>query len=195
MSEEVTEILPLSQERELHAQEHEQPQKRKRKLVDASSTVYSSSTNSNDGKTDDATEATLEKTACLQKQPFEQAEQSQNQRQLGLSEGWRVKLYRLNSDGSWDDCGTGRIVCLYKTSNSGSGGSAQDQLYRNLGEPTLFMQSESTPLRVLLRTKILLQDAYQRQGDNIITWCESSFENSSVLIKEDAMQNVRSQPE
>ena len=27
-------------------------------------------------------------------------------------EGWRVKLYRLNTDGSWDDCGTGRIVCF-----------------------------------------------------------------------------------
>ena len=23
--------------------------------------------------------------------------------------GWRVKLYRLNADGGWDDCGTGRI--------------------------------------------------------------------------------------
>jgi hypothetical protein len=32
------------------------------------------------------------------------------------------------------------------------------------------MQAESSPPRVLLRTKILLRDAYQRQGDDIITW-------------------------
>jgi hypothetical protein len=31
--------------------------------------------------------------------------------------GWRVKLYRLNADGSWDDCGTGRISCHYSTSH------------------------------------------------------------------------------
>lgn len=30
--------------------------------------------------------------------------------------GWRVKLYRLNNDGSWDDCGTGRISCQYSAS-------------------------------------------------------------------------------
>ena len=29
------------------------------------------------------------------------------------SNGWRVKLYSLNSDGSWDDCGTGRITCIF----------------------------------------------------------------------------------
>jgi len=31
--------------------------------------------------------------------------------------GWRVKLYRLNVDGSWDDCGTGRICCHYSSSS------------------------------------------------------------------------------
>ena len=37
-----------------------------------------------------------------------------NNRPLEQPKGWRVKLYRLNTDGSWDDCGTGRIQCLYK---------------------------------------------------------------------------------
>ncbi len=29
--------------------------------------------------------------------------------------------------------------------------------------------------KVLLRTRVLLRDTYQRQGDNIITWCEPYF--------------------
>lgn len=32
---------------------------------------------------------------------------------------------------------------------------------------------------MLLRTRILLQDAYQRQGDNIITWCEPCYYNNN----------------
>ncbi|KAL3778417.1 hypothetical protein ACHAW5_005438 [Stephanodiscus triporus] len=42
-------------------------------------------------------------------------QQRQLQRQLQQQQppGWRVKLYRLNADGSWDDCGTGRIQFYY----------------------------------------------------------------------------------
>ncbi|GAX11704.1 hypothetical protein FisN_7Lh074 [Fistulifera solaris] len=97
-------------------------------------------------------------------------------------EGWRVKLYRLNADGSWDDCGTGRIVCLYrqqqKSSKSFAPGSDQ-WLYQETGEATLCVHAEVTKQnrqqRVLLRTRILLRDAYQRQGENIITWCEPYY--------------------
>jgi hypothetical protein len=191
MSEDLAEILPSCKEKEL---ENDEPLKRKRKLMDSSSTFCSSLSDSKHGDDNDAAVTILQGAVCPKQQSLGQIEQSQNQRQVNLSEGWRVKLYRLNSDGSWDDCGTGRIVCLYKTSNSGSGGSTQDQLYRCLGEPTLFMQSETTPSRVLLRTKILLQDVYQRQGDNIITWCESCFENSSVDIEDENLPSVRSQP-
>jgi len=145
-------------------------------------------------------------------------------------EGWRVKLYRLNADGSWDDCGTGRILCLYKPRPSdGTNGddnnvptpnsnpnendpNSDSAIYIELGEPTLCMHSEvsnsinrnnnsmqqsgintsgqnninnnlnnsgnSNP-RILLRTRILLRDAYQRQGDNIITWCEPYLEEGN----------------
>lgn len=105
------------------------------------------------------------------------------------SEGWRVKLYRLNADGSWDDCGTGRILCLYKqqSKENGSASSAGDAwIYQELGEPTLCMHSEvsttvgTTAPRILLRTRILLRDAYQRQGDNIITWCEPFLEDGNA---------------
>jgi hypothetical protein len=29
------------------------------------------------------------------------------------SNGWRVKLYQLNSGGEWDDRGTGNIQCKF----------------------------------------------------------------------------------
>ncbi len=105
------------------------------------------------------------------------------------TDGWRVKLYRLNTDGSWDDCGTGSILCLFKKAalmnSSTLNGDAW--VYHELGEPTLCMHSEvkhpssavgATP-RILLRTRILLRDAYQRQGDNIITWCEPYMEEGN----------------
>jgi hypothetical protein len=184
-------------------------------------------------------------------------------------EGWRVKLYRLNADGSWDDCGTGRIVCLISkekqrkdknpntksngteseagsesspsshannalnknsrskmnasdavtTSSEGSSddnvdttadatatseedgskenagvkewASLEEEIYQTLGEPTLCMHAEvpansqlqnlqlaaltNKAPKVLLRTRVLLRESYQRQGDNIITWCEPFF--------------------
>ena len=71
--------------------------------------------------------------------------------------GWRVKLYRLNPDGSWDDCGTGRIRCLLPN------------------DPSLCVTAEQQDGRVLLRTRILVHDVYQRQGENIITWSEPCY--------------------
>jgi protein phosphatase-4 regulatory subunit 3 len=101
---------------------------------------------------------------------------------LPQPEGWRVKLYRLNTDGSWDDCGTGRIVCLYRQqqkSNKSFAPGSDQWLYQETGEATLCVHAEVTKQnrqqRVLLRTRILLRDAYQRQGENIITWCEPYY--------------------
>ena len=111
-------------------------------------------------------------------------------------DGWRVKLYRLNADGSWDDCGTGRVLCLYRpnmakakaapapTAAGGEPNAALDAwICQELGEPTLCMHaelvSEATQPKILLRTRILLRDAYQRQGDNIITWCEPYYDGNS----------------
>jgi hypothetical protein len=122
--------------------------------------------------------------------------QQQQQQPQQQPEGWRVKLYRLNADGSWDDCGTGRILCLYKSSNDGTqhdendDGGSDAWVYRELGEPTLCMHSEvasttgpqnvtNTSPRILLRTRILLREAYQRQGENIITWCEPYLEEGN----------------
>jgi hypothetical protein len=129
--------------------------------------------------------------------------------------GWRVKLYRLNADGSWDDCGTGRIICLISDNSSAKDkdgnislnvqsnhqegettstegkewANLEEEIYQSLGMPTLCMQAEvpaSSQLqhlpeltniapKVLLRTRVLVRESYQRQGDNIITWCEPFF--------------------
>jgi hypothetical protein len=108
---------------------------------------------------------------------------AKNNNKQPRSEGWRVKLYRLNADGSWDDCGTGRIVCLYRP-----GGDASEATLcvhaevptastntniannNNKEQPTAHQQP-----KLLLRTRVLLRDAYQRQGDTIITWSEPSY--------------------
>ena len=112
---------------------------------------------------------------------------SNNNNSDGEEQGWRVKLYRLNADGSWDDCGTGRILCVYKNGTSQNNVNKEgpssppptlDQIYQELGEPTLCVHTELHS-RVLLRTRVLLRDAYQRQGDNIITWCEPYYEETN----------------
>ena len=129
-------------------------------------------------------------------------------------DGWRVKLYRLNADGSWDDCGTGRIVCLISDNDGGKDKDGnlslniqsdrigknnptvgkewahlEEEIYQTLGMPTLCMHAENssnsqlqqlaslpnTAPKVLLRTRVLLRESYQQQGDNIITWCEPFF--------------------
>jgi Component of IIS longevity pathway SMK-1 len=154
-------------------------------------------------------------------------------------EGWRVKLYRLNQDGSWDDCGTGRIKCLYEnnpnsidersssesfvqshessscrndfadgsvsgtsfeiavSSDTATASSKSKPSHPNAGYATLCVRAEipakdfdpqhQSP-KVLLRTRILLQEsAYQRQGDNIITWCEPFHSpNVQSLVQKDS---------
>ena len=90
---------------------------------------------------------------------------------------WRVKLYRLNTDGSWDDRGTGRIMCSYSyppTTNSNQKETTNKSLQHQLGDPTLVLKSEQGH-DILLQSRVLLREAYQRQGDNIITWCEPYF--------------------
>ena len=160
---------------------------------------------------------------------------TQEHDKINQQNGWRVKLYRLNADGSWDDCGTGRILCICTNNNTApvplrdSISSSEQQeaktndpsilssnagawkafdripqhatltqqqqqrlsaaldeaIYRDLGNPILFMHAEMTSAhmpdtstrsqyapRILLRARVLLWETYQRQGDSIITWCE-----------------------
>jgi len=124
------------------------------------------------------------------------------------AKGWRVKLYRLNTDGSWDDCGTGRIAVFYAEEDREQEEDVKDgeiehdnpktkmklkkkrkrsvhllsmhaeqmanNANGNCNDNNVGLASSEEP-RVLLRVPVLLKLPYQRQGDNIITWCEPNF--------------------
>ena len=79
---------------------------------------------------------------------------------------YRVKVYRLNEDGQWDDCGTGSVT-LAK-------GSA----------PTILVLSENSDRGArgaLLASRLIpSQDAYTKQGENIITWDTRRGDGGSV---------------
>eukprot|EP00612_Vaucheria_litorea_P005847 CAMPEP_0171466924 /NCGR_PEP_ID=MMETSP0945-20130129/9613_1 /TAXON_ID=109269 /ORGANISM="Vaucheria litorea, Strain CCMP2940" /LENGTH=892 /DNA_ID=CAMNT_0011995239 /DNA_START=408 /DNA_END=3086 /DNA_ORIENTATION=- len=82
--------------------------------------------------------------------------------------GWRVKLYQLNIEGQWDDKGTGYICC---------------KRLESLGEMGLHVINEvdSTDL---LQSKLLEDDVYQRQGENIITWNEPKGAELALSFQE-----------
>ncbi len=80
----------------------------------------------------------------------------------GKGKGWRVKLYQLNAEGQWDDQGTGYITC--------------DEV-ENGGGKSLLVMSEADE-KELLQCTVVDDDVYQRQGDNIITWCEPAVPGS-----------------
>lgn len=63
-------------------------------------------------------------------------------------EGWRVKLYQLECEGSWLDQGTGFVECKYVPS---------------IRAPALIINSEGNT-EVLLQSKIQCEDIYERQG-------------------------------
>jgi Component of IIS longevity pathway SMK-1 len=136
-----------------------------------------------------------------QQQPIENEQNNAQQSNINNNSnncdhntGWRVKLYRLNSEGSWDDCGTGRIykiehnsitvvseAATTTTTNGGTGttnnhaggsGHHNNPNHNNHMHEAADVAAMIEPPQVLLRTRILVADAYQRQGDNIITWCE-----------------------
>lgn len=63
----------------------------------------------------------------------------------------RVKLYKLNDVGEWDDWGTGQVAV-----------GLQDD------SPVIKVDSDAG--QVLLNTRVVVEDIYNKQGDTIITW-------------------------
>lgn len=72
------------------------------------------------------------------------------------SENWRVKLYQLESEGTWLDQGTGYVTC---------------KNLPNLGGTAVVVMREDDS-SLLLQSKILQDDVYERQGESIIMWRE-----------------------
>eukprot|EP00629_Pelagomonadales_sp_RCC1024_P016052 CAMPEP_0119276056 /NCGR_PEP_ID=MMETSP1329-20130426/14778_1 /TAXON_ID=114041 /ORGANISM="Genus nov. species nov., Strain RCC1024" /LENGTH=174 /DNA_ID=CAMNT_0007276477 /DNA_START=18 /DNA_END=539 /DNA_ORIENTATION=+ len=81
---------------------------------------------------------------------------------------WRVKVYRLNPEGQWDDCGTGRVALV-------------------AAPPAVVVHSEAEVdgQRELLLTSRLApsHDAYGRQGENIITWDTRRGDSGSAIAE------------
>lgn len=71
-------------------------------------------------------------------------------------DGWRVKLYQLDSAGAWLDRGTGSVSCSTAESDS-----------------YLILVDEDDG-SILLQSKIAFDDRYERQNENIIIWREVS---------------------
>mmetsp|Transcript_15100 Transcript_15100/g.32563 ORF Transcript_15100/g.32563 Transcript_15100/m.32563 type:complete len:1620 (-) Transcript_15100:311-5170(-) len=89
------------------------------------------------------------RTACSSAFHVQVQQQQQHHQQ---PDGWRVKLYVLNPDGTWDDCGTGRIVCLihgrhdgppYAKKNSSRSKRREQRQKRRLEEGRLSVGSSS----------------------------------------------------
>lgn len=80
------------------------------------------------------------------------------------SPGWRVKLYELEPDGAWLDQGTGNVQCKFDP---------------EIGGPAIIAMSEDSS-EVILRSKIQFEDIYERQGESIIMWRETSVDNGEV---------------
>ncbi|KAK7242193.1 hypothetical protein SO694_00013146 [Aureococcus anophagefferens] len=89
---------------------------------------------------------------------------------------YRVKVYRLNEDGQWDDCGTGSVT-LAK-------GSA----------PTILVLSENSDRGArgaLLASRLIpSQDAYTKQGENIITWDTRRGDGGSAIADKAANETA-----
>ena len=84
----------------------------------------------------------------------------------------RVKVYRLNTDGGWDDLGTGVLVCrlpprgapgitlevVSKSNGGGGGGGAKGPAPHPSGE------------RLVFRHEVEARGKYSRENPTIITW-------------------------
>ena len=81
-------------------------------------------------------------------------------------DGWRIKLYELETTGAWLDKGTGYVTC---------------KQIEELGGPALQIVSEDAPGLVFFRSKIQSEDVYELQGENIIIWREHDTHRNDVV--------------
>ncbi|KAJ8662157.1 hypothetical protein O0I10_001850 [Lichtheimia ornata] len=81
---------------------------------------------------------------------------------------FRVKLYKLDSEGTWEDQGTG--YCIYKTGDE--------------DEPDeIFVRSERDET-TLLKSKILDLKEYHRQQETLIVWTEGAHVDLALSFQE-----------
>lgn len=69
----------------------------------------------------------------------------------------RVKVYKLNDEGQWDDVGTGHVACVH---------------HETFDALALTVKSEEKGGETILESKIQTEDIYQLQQDTLIVWQE-----------------------
>ncbi|KAG5632604.1 hypothetical protein H5410_004321 [Solanum commersonii] len=77
----------------------------------------------------------------------------------------RVKVYRLNDDGKWDDQGTGHVTVDYLERSE---------------EPGLLVTDEDEH-ETLLMHRISAEDIYRKQEDTIISWRDPEYSTELAL--------------
>ncbi|KAK6372208.1 Platinum sensitivity protein [Lithohypha guttulata] len=85
----------------------------------------------------------------------------------GASDKKRVKVYELREN-DWYDRGTG--FCTGQIIN-------QD-------EPRIYVESEEQPSKMLLETRIVKDDSYQKQQDTLIVWTEPNGTDMALSFQE-----------
>ena len=86
--------------------------------------------------------------------------------------GWRVKLYRLNDDGSLNDCGTGMIQFYYASPRQQQQQQQRDTIFHMLGEPMLRICNEISNIIMLRVPVLILPNTYQRSEGRVISWSQ-----------------------
>ena len=78
--------------------------------------------------------------------------------------GWRIKLYILDTEGAWLDQGTGFVDCKFPKKLSG---------------PAIVVTNEEST-EILLQSKVQCEDIYERQGSSIIMWRENDERDGDI---------------
>ena len=109
----------------------------------------------------------------------------------------RVKVYHLNDVGQWEDKGTGHVTVLNPTQSTMTI-VVKNEPEIDVNDPTLHHQNDTdtaheephltiTPTpNILLHHRLTDGLDYQRQGETIVTWCESTTGADIALSFQDS---------
>ena len=103
----------------------------------------------------------------------------------GQSDKKRVKVYELREN-DWFDRGTGfctgSIVNVCTPSKNGSRRTSHEFVMQD--EPRIYVESEDAPDKMLLETRIVKDDSYQKQQDTLIVWTEPNGTDMALSFQE-----------
>ncbi|ORY03121.1 DUF625-domain-containing protein [Basidiobolus meristosporus CBS 931.73] len=88
---------------------------------------------------------------------------------MEISTKRRVKVYELGDDSSWKDKGTGYCVCMF---------------YEDKEELDLLVRSEEENAPILLNSKVVKGDVYQKQQETLIVWTEPDGQDLALSFQE-----------